>query len=104
MGKRSRTKARDSATKDFEGQVGPRQPCPCGSGRRYKACHGDPSGAAQAFVGRPFEGLPSECDVIALRELVPAATAPLALSDDDPARHPVLVVARGGSGSGARER
>ncbi len=83
MGKRSRTKTRDSAAKDFEGQVGPRQPCPCGSGRRYKACHGDPSGAAQAFVGRPFEGLPSECDVIALRELVPAATAPLALSDDD---------------------
>ena len=28
---------------------------------------------------RPFEGLPSECDVIALRELVPAGTAPLTL-------------------------
>jgi hypothetical protein len=81
MGKRSRTKARDTATVEgsVKGQVGPRQPCPCGSGRRYKACHGDPSGAAQAFVGRPFEGLPSECDVIALRELVPAATAPLTL-------------------------
>ena len=35
------------------------------------------------FVGRPFEGLPSECDVIAMRELVPAATAPLKLADDD---------------------
>ena len=32
------------------------------------------------FVGRPFEGLPSECDVVALRELVPAATAPLPLT------------------------
>jgi hypothetical protein len=33
------------------------------------------------FVNRPFEGLPSECDVVALRELVPAATAPLTLAD-----------------------
>lgn len=32
------------------------------------------------FVKRPFEGLPSECDVIAMRELVPAGTAPLTLS------------------------
>ncbi|MFZ2502776.1 MAG: DUF5926 family protein, partial [Nocardioides sp.] len=30
-----------------------------------------------------FEGLTSECDVIALRELVPAATAPLALAESD---------------------
>jgi len=78
MGKRSRTKARHTVV--AEGEVGPRQPCPCGSGRRYKACHGDPNGAAHTFVGRPFEGLPSECDVIALRELVPAATAPLPLA------------------------
>jgi hypothetical protein len=26
--------------KDASRQVGRRQPCPCGSGRRYKACHG----------------------------------------------------------------
>jgi hypothetical protein len=58
------------------GEIGPRQPCPCGSGKRYKACHGAPGGA-QVFVKRPFEGLASECDVVALRELVPAATAPL---------------------------
>lgn len=79
MGKSSRTKARDVAT--APGEVGPRQPCPCGSGRRYKACHGDPSGAPVTYVRRPFEGLPSECDVIAMRELVPAATAPLTLKD-----------------------
>jgi len=79
MAKRSRTKARDTET--APGEVGPRQPCPCGSGRRYKACHGAPGGAAETFVGRPFEGLPSECDVIAMRELVPAATAPLTLSE-----------------------
>lgn len=35
------------------------------------------------FVNRPFEGLPGECDVVALRELVPAATAPLTLRDSD---------------------
>lgn len=81
MGKSSRTKARDVAT--TAGEVGPRQPCPCGSGRRYKACHGDPSGAPLTFVRRPFEGLASECDVIALRELVPAATAPLTLKESD---------------------
>jgi hypothetical protein len=81
MAKRSRTKARDSAP--AEGAVGPRQPCPCGSGKRYKACHGAPGGAPDVYVGRPFEGLPGECDVVALRELVPAATAPLSIRDTD---------------------
>jgi hypothetical protein len=33
------------------------------------------------FVGRPFEGLTDETDWVGLRELVPAATAPLRLSD-----------------------
>ena len=79
MGKSSRTKTRDQAS---SGEVGPRQPCPCGSGRRYKACHGGPCGAAAVYVARPFEGLPSECDVVALRELVPSATAPLPLTGE----------------------
>jgi hypothetical protein len=91
MSKKSRTKTRAQHAPDAgsgagsgagpEGAVGPRQPCPCGSGRRYKACHGAPGGAPTVFVGRPFEGLPSECDVVAMRELVPAATAPLTLAD-----------------------
>ncbi|HET6699431.1 MAG TPA: DUF5926 family protein [Nocardioidaceae bacterium] len=80
MGKRSRLKNKPAADAAPH-EVGPRQPCPCGSGRRYKACHGDPSGPPQVYVGRPFEGLPNECDVIALREIVPAATAPLTLAD-----------------------
>ena len=80
MGKKSRVKARSEAAAT-PGEVGPRQPCPCGSGKRYKACHGDPSGVARTFVSRPFEGLASECDIIALRELVPAGTAPLRLAD-----------------------
>ena len=81
MAKKSRTKARDTAP--VVGEVGPRQPCPCGSGKRYKACHGAGSGAAPAFVSRPFEGMPDECDVIAMRELVPAATAPLTVPGAD---------------------
>jgi len=82
MAKKSRTKARDAALL-AEGEVGPRQPCPCGSGKRYKACHGAPGGAGSTYVSRPFEGLPSEGDIVALRELVPAATAPLTVTGTD---------------------
>ena len=78
MAKRSRVKVKPAASES--GAVGPRQPCPCGSGRRYKACHGSDSGAP-VYVGRPFRDLPSECDVVAMRELVPAATAPLQLTE-----------------------
>lgn len=60
------------------GETTPKAPCPCGSGRRYKHCHG--SGYAPP-VTRPFEGLPGEADWVALRELVPAATAPLRTAD-----------------------
>jgi hypothetical protein len=79
MAKKSRTRTPSAET--APGEVGPRQPCPCGSGKRYKACHGAAGGAAPTFVARPFEGMPDECDVIALRELVPAATAPLTLKN-----------------------
>ncbi len=81
MAKKSRTRQRQQAPR-AEGEVGPRQPCPCGSGRRYRNCHGSADGAP-AYVARPFEGLPSECDLVALRELVPAATAPLTVKDTD---------------------
>src|SRR5688500_20382698 len=70
---RSSTRKRPSAPTATEG-VNPKAPCPCGSGRRYKHCHG--SGYAPP-VPRPFEGLPGEADWVALRELVPAATATL---------------------------
>lgn len=81
MGKKSRVKNRPAPT--AAGEVGPRQPCPCGSGRRYKACHGSAAGPAATYVARPFEGLAGEADIVALRELVPAATAPLQLRDSD---------------------
>jgi hypothetical protein len=62
--------------------VGPREPCPCGSGRRYKACHGrHHQERAHEFVTRPFAGLAGECDWVALREIVPSATAVLRLRD-----------------------
>jgi hypothetical protein len=79
MAKRSRTKGRDR-TRDraTEGGIGPREPCPCGSGRRYKACHGSAGGA---YVARPFAGLAGERDLVALREFVPSATAPLEVGD-----------------------
>lgn len=56
--------------------VGQREPCPCGSGKRYKNCHGrEAERAVVELVERPFAGLSGEPDWVALRELVPAATA-----------------------------
>jgi len=87
MGKKARLKAATTAARAkpaVTGEVpavGGREPCPCGSGRRYKACHGRAAiDRATAFVARPFEGLAGECDWIALREFVPAATATLRLA------------------------
>jgi hypothetical protein len=73
--------ATDARTTEDPGTVpvvGGREPCPCGSGRRYKACHGR-AARSGAAVRRPFQGLAGECDWVALREIVPAATAPLTL-------------------------
>ena len=56
----------------------PRRPCPCGSGKRFKACHGA-ADAADMIVTRPFAGLAAETELIALREFVPSASAPLTL-------------------------
>lgn len=74
--------------------VGAREPCPCGSGRRYKACHGRAAAhAATELVRRPFEGLPGEADWVALRELVPAATVPLRLKGGLPEGVPAVTLA-----------
>jgi Family of unknown function (DUF5926)/SEC-C motif len=77
--RRARVQSRRNAAPLETGEVvGPRQPCPCGSGKRYKNCHG---GGADIVVARPFEGLPGEPEWVALRELVPSATAPLTVTD-----------------------
>ena len=58
-------------------EAGRRKSEPC------KACHGAEGGAATVYVARPFEGLPSECDIVAMRELVPSATAPISVKGTD---------------------
>lgn len=63
--------------------VGGREPCPCGSGKRYKVCHGRAAArAADVLVRRPFEGLMGECDLVAMREIVPSATVAVRLAAD----------------------
>ena len=94
MGKKSRSSSAGLAVADRQADssaaipvVGMREPCPCGSGRRYKACHGR-AGRAEAvrLVTRPFEGLTGEADWVALREIVPAATAEVRTSAEHGAR------------------
>jgi hypothetical protein len=81
----TKSSSRPAAAGDAVPVVGAREPCPCGSGRRYKACHGrEAAHAVTELVRRPFEGLPGECDWVALRELVPAATVPLTLKAELP--------------------
>jgi len=86
MGKKARAKQTPAISEGEVAPVGLREPCPCGSGRRYKACHGR-SAATVQVNSRPFAGFASECDLVCMRELVPAATAPLTLT-----AHPDRVV------------
>ncbi len=78
-----KTRARAAAAPAGEN---PRRPCPCGSGKRYKACHG---AGDDVIVTRPFAGLAAECDLVAMREFLPSATAPLPLAE--PAGRPVVL-------------
>ena len=61
--------------------VGGREPCPCGSGRRYKACHGREKAEIVPLNPRPFAEFAAELDLIALHTFVPAATTRLSLLD-----------------------
>ncbi|HWD79633.1 MAG TPA: DUF5926 family protein [Kribbella sp.] len=89
MGKKSRQRAKNTTptvTLDPADlvDVGPREPCPCGSGKRFKQCHGkDLAQGTDTFVVRPFEGLPSECDLIAFREIVPSGSVQVELVGDN---------------------
>lgn len=97
MAKKRRPQNKAAAPQLSNGEVpvvGAREPCSCGSGRRYKACHGRTAAhAATELVRRPFEGLPGECDWVALRELVPAATAELTLKGGLPEGVPSVTLA-----------
>lgn len=50
-----------------------------------------PQKVRDVFVGRPFEGLADETEWVALRELVPSATAPLKLADPAHADREVIL-------------
>ncbi|MGW6455847.1 DUF5926 family protein [Streptomyces sp. NPDC055078] len=90
----SQDRARGHGTHEPVPVVGAREPCPCGSGRRYKACHGRAAAhAVTELIQRPFEGLAGECDWVALRELVPAATVPLTLKGGLPDGVPSVTLA-----------
>jgi hypothetical protein len=82
MAKKTRARrqgtTQDSASAATSAGDNPRRPCPCGSGKRYKACHG---AGDDVIVLRPFEGLAAECDLVAMREFLPSATAPLPLRE-----------------------
>ncbi|MEV3852917.1 DUF5926 family protein [Streptomyces sp. NPDC050095] len=92
--KRPQTKGKPQVTSGEIPVVGAREPCPCGSGRRYKACHGrEAAHAVTELVQRPFEGLAGEGDWVALRELVPAATVELPLKDALPEGVPSVTLA-----------
>ena len=79
---RSATRKRPAATADPgapEG-VNPKAPCPCGSGRRYKHCHG--SGYAPP-VTRPFDlnaSLPVSLPLTVSRTVPVFVTRPLTAS------------------------
>ena len=78
MGKKTRNRAGRS---DGAAADNPRRPCPCGSGKRYKVCHG---AGDDVIVIRPFEGLAAEPDLVAMREFLPSATAPLPVRSGGP--------------------
>lgn len=89
---RSASRRRPTTAAGADGAVNPKAPCPCGSGRKYRHCHGS---AYAPVVTRPFEGLSGECDWVALRELVPAATATVTTTEGRPVT--VASVLPGGS-------
>jgi hypothetical protein len=81
MGRKQRPATRPKQLAEGESVpvVGGREPCPCGSGRRYKACHGREQADVVPLNPRPFAAFASELDLIALHTFVPSATAPLPL-------------------------
>ena len=64
-------------------------PCPCGSGRRYKECHGalDPAGLSVAAQSDPRELIAQALEAIARSDLAAAERAAHAVQAAD-SRHP----------------
>lgn len=78
----------------------PRRPCPCGSGKRFKACHG---AGDDVIVTRPFAGLAVEPDLVAMREFLPSAFAPLPLREQSDVPVRVATVLPGASAAMVRQ-
>ena len=87
MGKKSRRGGLAVAERPAAGDdvpvVGGREPCPCGSGKRYKLCHGRSSAGRRGAPGGAARsrGCPGECDWVAMREIVPSATAAVPVAE-----------------------
>jgi hypothetical protein len=82
------------------GGENPRRPCPCGSGKRYKACHG---AGDDVIVTRPFAGLAVEPDLVAMREFLPSAFAPLPLREPSAVPVRIATVLPGASAAMVRQ-
>ena len=82
MGKRSRTKARDHVVAAGRGRAAPALPVRLGPALQGLPRRPRPVRRRCTSAGRS-RACRRECDVVALRELVPAATAPLTLKDSD---------------------
>ncbi|NMI01483.1 DUF5926 family protein [Pseudonocardia acidicola] len=91
MAKKTRNRAGAAGAATGEN---PRRPCPCGSGKRYKACHG---AGDDVIVTRPFAGLAAEPDLVAMREFLPSAVAPLPLREASPVPVTLATVLPGAS-------
>jgi hypothetical protein len=78
----------------------PRRPCPCGSGKRFKACHG---AGDDVIVTRPFAGLAVEPDLVAMREFLPSAFAPLPLTQKSDVPVRIATVLPGASAAMVRQ-
>ncbi|WP_214365782.1 DUF5926 family protein [Pseudonocardia sp. H11422] len=91
MAKKTRNRAAAAGAATGEN---PRRPCPCGSGKRYKACHG---AGDDVIVIRPFAGLAAEPDLVAMREFLPSAVAPLPLREPAPVPVTLATVLPGAS-------
>jgi hypothetical protein len=59
---------------------GPYQPCPCGSGKKFRFCHGNSS------LGSPFSGVASAKAAAPEKRVIPLHTEHLSARASDSAR------------------
>ncbi|QOQ39784.1 DUF5926 family protein [Trueperella pecoris] len=72
------------------------------SSRRNKEAK--PKKARVQFVDRPFEGLPFEAELVAMREIIPSATLPVTTTAEHGSREVTLVTILPGMGAALRRK